>query len=130
MINGYVKHHAFDEAFALFHEMVRSDVLPDNFTLATLSKISAEVEDMLSGKLIHANSLKVGFVSDVVVGNSLMSMYCKCGELGDASKLFNEMPNRNLNSWNVIIAGCVASENCISHTNIWDHLRQMQNEGF
>ncbi|KAF7837401.1 pentatricopeptide repeat-containing protein [Senna tora] len=130
LINGYAKHHAFDEAFALFHEMVRSNVLPDDYTLATLSKISAEVEDLFSGKLVHAKSIESGFVSDVVIGNSLMSMYCKCGELGEARKLFDEMPQRNLSSWNVIIAGCAASENCISHTHLWDIFRQMQTQGF
>lgn len=130
LINGYAKHHAFDEAFALFHDMVRSDVLPDDYTLATLSKISAEIEDLVSGRLIHAKSARIGFVSDVVVANSLMSMYCKCGELGGARKLFDEMPQRNLSSWNVIIAGCAALENCLSHASLWDFFRKMQIEGF
>ncbi|KAI9078770.1 hypothetical protein K1719_039228 [Acacia pycnantha] len=130
LINGYVKHHAFDEAFALFHEMVRSNIFPDDYTLATLSKISAEIEDLISGQLIHAKSVNIGFVSDVVVANSLMSMYCKCGELGEARKLFDEMPQRNLSSWNVIIAGCAASEDSMSHMDLWNYFRKMQNEGF
>lgn len=130
LINGFAKHHAFDEAFAMFHEMIRSSILPDDYTLATLSKISAEIEDLISGKLIHARCVIIGFVSDVVVANSLMSMYCKCGELGEAGKLFDEMPQKNLSSWNVIIAGCAASEDCMSHIDLWNFFRRMQNDGF
>ncbi|XP_028773497.1 pentatricopeptide repeat-containing protein At3g12770-like [Neltuma alba] len=130
LINGYAKHHDFDEAFALFHEMIRTNVVPDDYTLATLSKISAETEDLISGKLIHAKSVNIGFVSDVVLANSLMSMYCKCGELGEARKLFDEMAQRNLSSWNGIIAGCAASEDCVSHLDLWNYFRRMQNEGF
>ncbi|KAJ6712945.1 PENTATRICOPEPTIDE REPEAT-CONTAINING PROTEIN [Salix purpurea] len=36
--------------------------------------------------------------------NSVLMMYCKCGSLADASKVFDEMRERNLFSWNTIIA--------------------------
>ncbi|KAJ4956612.1 hypothetical protein NE237_013395 [Protea cynaroides] len=49
--------------------------MPDDFTFATLLKISAELESAEIGKVIHCKSIQIGFVSDTIVANSLMSMY-------------------------------------------------------
>ncbi|KAM2467809.1 hypothetical protein FF1_009557 [Malus domestica] len=36
---------------------------------------------------------------------TLVSMYCRCGELQNAYKLFDGMPVRNVVSWTAIISG-------------------------
>ncbi|KAI4338079.1 hypothetical protein L6164_016431 [Bauhinia variegata] len=130
MINGYVKNHAYQAAFGLFYEMCLSNILPDDYTLATLSKVFGELEDLISGKSIHGKSIKIGFISDIVVANSVMSMYCKCGELRETQKLFDEMPYKNVSSWNVIIAGYAAKGDRISKSGLWQLFRKMQADGF
>ncbi|XP_065864925.1 pentatricopeptide repeat-containing protein At3g12770-like [Euphorbia lathyris] len=105
LINGYVKNQAYDEAFHQFFTMCCSGVSPDDYTLATLSKVCCEIGDLNVGRLIHGKSVKIGSDLDVTVGNSLMSMYSKCGDLGECLKLFDEMPERNVRSWNIVIAG-------------------------
>ncbi|XP_027363105.1 pentatricopeptide repeat-containing protein At3g12770-like [Abrus precatorius] len=131
LINGYVKNHDFHRALALFREMGRS-YLPDDYTLATISKVSGELEDLVSGKLIHGKSIRIGFVSDVVVANSVISMYCKCGEFRDAMQVFDEMRQRNVGSFNVIISGCAAFGNytSASRDGLWKFFIRMQCEGF
>ncbi|KAG7991224.1 hypothetical protein I3843_02G064000 [Carya illinoinensis] len=62
------------------HEMCSSDERPDDYTLATVAKVSAEIGDSIAGKLSHGESLRIGFLSDMVVANSLMSIYCRCGQ--------------------------------------------------
>lgn len=47
----------------------------------------------------------MGFASYIHVANSLISMYCKCGCMDDALRVFHELPNRDLVSWNSMIAG-------------------------
>lgn len=130
LINGYVKNHDFDEALALFRKMGRS-VLPDDYTLATISKASGELEDLVSGKLVHGKSIRIGFVSDIIVNNSVMAMYSRCGEFGDAMKLFDEMPQRNVGSFNVIISACAALGDCNSTScdGLWNFFVRMQSEG-
>ena len=130
LINGYVKNNGYNEAFNLFREMCCSNIFPDDYTLATLSKVSGELEDLVSGKLVHGKSIRIGFISDTIVTNSVMSMYSKCGELGECRKLFDEMPHRNVGSWNVVIAGCATSENCASDKDLWHLFRMMLTEGF
>ncbi|KAM5553404.1 pentatricopeptide repeat-containing protein [Rosa sericea] len=107
LINGHVKACVYNEAFKLFVEMCCCcDALPDEYTFSTMAKVSGEVGDLVAGKWVHGKSVRVGFVTDTVVANSLMSMYCKCGEFGECRKVFDEMPERNVGSWNVLIAGC------------------------
>ena len=107
LINGYVKNGKYSEAFELFTEMCHGNVFPDDYTLATMAKVSGEMGDLFAGNLVHGKSIRVGFVSEIVVSNSLMSMYCKCLNFGDCWKLFDEMPQRNVGSWSVLLAGYV-----------------------
>ncbi|KAF7145554.1 hypothetical protein RHSIM_Rhsim04G0025800 [Rhododendron simsii] len=61
------------------------------------------------GIQLHCLVIKTGYLSNVYVGSSLISFYCKCGELRYAYQVFDEMPVRNVVSWTTIIAGNVLS---------------------
>lgn len=129
MISGCVTSGAHDKAFESFREMCRGYVFPDDYTLATLAKVSGELGDLASGKLIHGKSVIFGFVFDTVVSNSLMSMYCKCNNFGDCRKVFDEMPWRNVSSWNVLIAGCVDCGKHVLDKEMWEIIKYMQSDG-
>ncbi|XP_057963209.1 pentatricopeptide repeat-containing protein At2g37320 [Malania oleifera] len=57
------------------------------------------------GVQVHCLALRTGFVFNVYVGSALISLYCKCGKLEDAQRMFEEMPVRNIVSWTAIISG-------------------------
>jgi pentatricopeptide repeat protein len=57
------------------------------------------------GRPLHAEAIKVAFVRDLLVGTTLVSMYCKSGLLADARRLFDEMPERNVVTSNAMLAG-------------------------
>ncbi|CAK7327338.1 unnamed protein product [Dovyalis caffra] len=129
LINGCVKNHAYSEAFGRFYQMCCRGVLLDDYTLATMSKVCSEIGDLNAGKLIHGKSLKIGCVLDVIVANSLMSMYSKCGEFGECLKLFDEMPDRNVGSWNAVISGYADSGDHNFDTEMSGFVKDMQIEG-
>ncbi|TKY55720.1 Pentatricopeptide repeat-containing protein [Spatholobus suberectus] len=43
------------------------------------------------------------------VRNSLLDMYSKCGDVGSAKRVFDEMPERDVFSWNSMMSGCVCN---------------------
>ncbi|KVH96676.1 Pentatricopeptide repeat-containing protein [Cynara cardunculus var. scolymus] len=64
------------------------------------------------GKQLHLLFLKRGVLpSSITLANRLLQMYARCGDLIDAWKLFDEMPQRNCFTWNSIIEGYVKSRN-------------------
>lgn len=56
------------------------------------------------GKQTHAQILALGFLPHVTLQTDLLLMYSKCNHLDDARRIFDEMPERNMHSWNILIS--------------------------
>lgn len=58
------------------------------------------------GKKVHAHvENNEGFRPGVVIYNRLLYLYCKCGCIGDAHKVFDGMTERDVCSWNIMVSG-------------------------
>ncbi|KAL5558786.1 hypothetical protein UlMin_034997 [Ulmus minor] len=90
---------------SLFSEMRASGVEPNEFTFSTNLKASGILGIAENGMQIHGLCVISGFEWVVVVANSIIDMYAKCGRITEATKMFNLMPVRNLISWNAMISG-------------------------
>ncbi|XP_020593439.1 pentatricopeptide repeat-containing protein At5g46460, mitochondrial [Phalaenopsis equestris] len=106
LITGYGLNGRHEEALDEFYKMVRSGIMPNQSTFSSSLSSCCGLEALDRGKRIHAAVIKQGFDLDVFVGNSLVVMYSKCGDVTDCLKIFNNMSIRNLVSWNSIIVGC------------------------
>ncbi|ERN15893.1 pentatricopeptide repeat-containing protein At3g12770 [Amborella trichopoda] len=125
IISAYVKYTVWDEPLILYDKLLNSDVRPDHFTFSSVLKICAELCDSLRGEKIRVLMEKTGFCSDVVALNALIVMYCKCEWLTFARKVFDEMPDRNIASWNAMISGYAKLG---SINEVWELVRQMHLE--
>ncbi|KAM7252391.1 hypothetical protein ACFE04_024274 [Oxalis oulophora] len=107
MIDALVQFADFDYALTLFGEM-QSFFEPDGYTLQSVISACASLGALSMGMWVHTCMLRncdAEFVTDVLINNSLVDMYCKCGALDMAVQVFERMSKRDVNSWNAMILG-------------------------
>eukprot|EP01018_Ginkgo_biloba_P000985 Gb_03691 [translate_table: standard] len=93
------------EALHSLHVMDQRGICADESTYHFLLQGCLNKKTLLEGKLVHAHMIQTGFESrDISLGNKLVSMYAKCSRLVDARRVLDEMPERNVISWTVLIA--------------------------
>lgn len=127
MINGYTQNERFFEGFEMFRKMLRADVQPNSVTFVSTIPSCEDYFNIWYCVSIHGCVVKYGLGNQASVLTALMSMYAKLGDLSSAEFLFNQMPNKTLLSWNVMISGYV--NNVLWHESLVA-FREMQLEGF
>lgn len=105
LIQCYVKMAFPKEGVAAFFEMCDAKLKADEMTVVVVLSACSKLGDLGLGRRIHDYVRDNRVTSDVFVGNALVDMYLKCGDAGSARKIFNDMPVRNVVSWNSLIAG-------------------------
>ncbi|XP_059068267.1 pentatricopeptide repeat-containing protein At4g13650-like [Cryptomeria japonica] len=105
LITAYRRRGYPQEAVTLFRHMQQTGLQPDQFTFASVLPACAKMGALGQGMDIHQSIKDRGFLSDVVVATALVDMYAKCGNIDKARELFDRMPQRNVFTWNAMIAG-------------------------
>eukprot|EP01018_Ginkgo_biloba_P039546 Gb_03570 [translate_table: standard] len=105
MITGYAQNGYSDEALKVFRQMEVAGVKPDSVTIVSILPACADLAALQQGKEIHVHIIRNGFELHVSVENALIDMYAKCGSIQVARHVFDKMPQRDVVSWNSMIAG-------------------------
>ncbi|KAF3450923.1 hypothetical protein FNV43_RR07012 [Rhamnella rubrinervis] len=105
IISAYVQAGQADTAFTLFLEMLARGMKPNQSTVTSLLSTCGNLGARKFGEQIHCLVHKLGLVSCLFVCNALITMYLKCGSL-DGLCIFEEMPDRDIVTWNAVLAGC------------------------
>ncbi|KAH6807755.1 hypothetical protein C2S51_028863 [Perilla frutescens var. frutescens] len=126
LLTCYTQSDLFGKAMDLFLEMIASGIKPDEYSLSTVLNAATGLGDIGQGKKIHGYLIKLGYEGDPFSLNALVDMYAKAGDLGDAITVFGNIPERDIVSWNALIAGCVSHE---YHVGALELLDQMKRSG-
>ncbi|KAI5083632.1 hypothetical protein GOP47_0003375 [Adiantum capillus-veneris] len=106
LIAGYAQQEQGQKALGCFQRMQSEGLSPDAITYACILKACGSTQDADMGRKIHADIVSQGLLKkDVVLGNALVDMFAKCGALQKAQKVLEELPVRDVDSWNALIAG-------------------------
>ncbi|KAJ4980198.1 hypothetical protein NE237_010978 [Protea cynaroides] len=105
LVSGYAQNDYADEALKAFHEMQYELVRPNTVTFASILSVCARLSALILCKQIHCYLIRNRFEANVLLSNSLISAYSKCGNIKSALILFNGVSERNEISWNSMISG-------------------------
>ncbi|KAI9160067.1 hypothetical protein LWI28_004808 [Acer negundo] len=109
MMRNYANNHLFRDALLVFKTMSSYDFEHDNYTYPCLLKACSGLNSLWVGLQIHSAVVKVGFDFNMFIGNGMVSMYGKCDCFIEARRVLDEMPSRDVVSWNSMVAGYVQS---------------------
>ncbi|KAL5819470.1 hypothetical protein ACOSQ3_023401 [Xanthoceras sorbifolium] len=105
LIRGYSSSNNPVKAVLLYREMVNTRLSPNEFTLPFVLKACACQSSYWVAVLVHSHGVKLGIGSLVCVQNALINVYVVCRLLSNARKVFDEISDRTLVSWNSMIGG-------------------------
>ncbi|KAG0609808.1 hypothetical protein M758_7G015600 [Ceratodon purpureus] len=109
MLTGYAKLGHPEEAYKIYEQMQKERVPVDKITFTTILSVCATLRSLDRGRRVHQDMIRAGVHPDVFLGNTLIDMYAKCGNVMQGYKVFKEMSNRDVITWNIMISG--ASQN-------------------
>jgi pentatricopeptide repeat protein len=105
MIRSYVNNGLYQDALLVFKTMANQGFYPDNYTYPCVLKACSVSGNLWVGLQIHGAVVKLGLDMNLYIGNGLVSMYGKCKWLDAARRVLDEMPGRDMVSWNSMVAG-------------------------
>ncbi|KAL0453180.1 UNVERIFIED_CONTAM: Pentatricopeptide repeat-containing protein [Sesamum latifolium] len=127
--NSVIKAHVNSglvESGVFVYKLMRKKGVPcDGYTFPILSKLVLLIECGLSfAEMVHCVAMQMGFESDVYFCNTMIEAYVKSGYSGNALKLFNEMPCRDLVSWTSMISGFAYEGNTNGAFGLFNEMRK------
>ncbi|XP_027182255.1 putative pentatricopeptide repeat-containing protein At1g17630 [Coffea eugenioides] len=105
VISGFAAKGRFEESLEIFRQMQIAEVAGNPVTIASTLTACAGLSAHCLGKEIHAHVTRTLLDKKVLVGNGLINMYMKCACPEEANLVFEGLGNRDLFSWNTMIAG-------------------------
>jgi pentatricopeptide repeat protein len=106
MISGYLQRDCCWEALKVFVEMLADGSMrPDGVTFVSALTACGRIGFLDLGLKIHGLLARSAFLLDVVLGSSLVDMYAKCGQIENARKVFDRIPDKNVVCWTSLIGG-------------------------
>ena len=132
LIRGYSNSDDPINAVLLFRRMICSGLSPNEFTLPFVLKACGCKSAYWEAVLVHGLAIKLGIGSLVFVQNALIAVYVVCGLIHCARKLFDDITDKTLVSWNSMIGGYARMGNWKEAFLLFRKMREwgMEPDGF
>jgi pentatricopeptide repeat protein len=126
LLSGYVGFKCSNETFVYFEQMQIQGFSPDATTLVCLLKACSTIKLIGKCQELHAEIMRQGLLEDdLLIGNALIDAYGKCGLCAEAKKVFDNLANRDVISWNVLLSAFVESGD---DAEVFKYCKRMQIE--
>ncbi|KAL3511068.1 hypothetical protein ACH5RR_030469 [Cinchona calisaya] len=118
-----LKNNELEKIIAIYKSILRNEMYPDNYTLPYMLKACANTKSFILGELIHGHCLKLGFLVNSYVGNSLIVMYSSLLNMESARLVFDEIPWPCVVSWTVLISGYAKKGDVYAARLVFDEVK-------
>ena len=105
MISGYAQSGLTEMAISLFQEMMTTEFTPNPVTITSILSACAQLGALSFGKSVHQLIKSKNLEQNIYVSTALIDMYAKCGNISEASQLFDLTSEKNTVTWNTRIFG-------------------------
>lgn len=123
MIAGCVNIHMFGEALSIFHQMlIDGKCKPDQTTLISVLSACTHLNSHEHGKWIESYITKNKIELSVSLGNALIDMFAKCGDLDNAKTIFRKMSKRCIITWTTMISGLAVNGHSREAIKLFDSM--------
>lgn len=105
MMFGLLQNGYSVEAIRLFDQMYLKGLKMDEVTFLSIIQACSQLGYLEKGKWAQHKLIIYGVDKDIYLDTALTDMYAKCGDLQAARRIFDNMLERSIVSWSVMIAG-------------------------
>lgn len=119
MISAYVAAGCAYETINAYRHMRLSEFQCDSFTISNILSCCAMAGLCDFGRTVHTELIKRSIQSNTAVQSALLTMYSKCGNIGDASSVFISMKERDVVAWGSMISGFCQNGKSIEALNLF-----------
>ncbi|KAJ6403822.1 hypothetical protein OIU84_012088 [Salix udensis] len=105
MIDGLVRNGESNRALEVFRNMQREKVMPNEVTIVCVLSACSELGALQIGRWVHSYMDKHGIELNHFVGGALINMYSRCGDIDEAQRVFEQMKEKNVITYNSMIMG-------------------------
>lgn len=103
LISGHRQCGLQEQALLVYSEMVSLGIPESASTLSSVLGVCGDAGFYREGIQVHCRAFRLGFNSNLFVGSSLINLYMQMGHDSVALKLFDELPEQSLATWNLVL---------------------------
>lgn len=124
LIAGFVRVKDYKSALRIFRSMGTAEVVPTQLTIVSLLGACAETGAFEMGHELHSFLMEKEIEIEGFVGNALLDMYAKCGNLKLAQEVFDRMDLKHVTSWNTMIVALAIHGHSEEALDLFDSLEE------
>ncbi|XP_042497337.1 pentatricopeptide repeat-containing protein At1g77170, mitochondrial isoform X2 [Macadamia integrifolia] len=126
IIGGLAQGGHAKEAIDMFIELRKSGLRPDDVTMVSITSACGSLGDLNLALQLHKCVFQAKTVGkpDILMLNSLVDVYGKCGRMDLAYKVFAGMAQRNVSTWTSMIMGYAMHGHAYDALECFNYMRE------
>lgn len=104
-------------------ELMEKGVVADSHSFALLFESCGKAGKLEDAKSVHDHFLRSKSRGDLVLNNKVIDMFSQCGSMTDARRVFDHMPDRDMDTWHRMINGYAVNGQGDDGLALYDQMR-------